>query len=148
MNINRGRSGVEKESRLVRLRNFSFNPFRRIRFSGRKQNPKHSHAVGKNRNVLASVVETAKENLGKSQTMNIASEAGDSPGARGTQLAFPCRRELQLSEVYIHSDMLLQHPFSRWTLLTLNTASSTITKLSFKLIKEAKSTWKIGRAHV
>lgn len=42
--------------------------------------------------------------------------------------------------------MLLQHPFSRWTLLTLNTASSTITKLSFKLIKEAKSTWKIFSA--
>lgn len=38
--------------------------------------------------------------------------------------------------------MLLQHPFSQWTLSTLNAASSTITKLSLKLITKASSTWK------
>lgn len=73
-------------------------------------------------------------------------EEAHSPVASRTQPAFRSSCELRLAEVYIHSDMLLQHPFSQWTLLTLNAASATITKLSLKLITEASSTWKFFSA--
>ena len=58
----------------------------------------------------------------------------------------PPSRKLRLTDVFIHSDMLLHHPFSQWTQFTLNTASSTITKLSLQLTEETSSTWKIFSA--
>lgn len=138
-NLNQGRIVAEKESRFARLR----KQLGRIRFSGRRQNHKHSRHVGDNNDVIVS---TAMGNAGTVQTMSIVDKANSSPAAPEFQPAFPPSREIRLAEVYIHSDMLLQHPFSQWTLLTLNAASSTITKLSLKLVMEASSTWNIFSA--
>ncbi|KIM41265.1 hypothetical protein M413DRAFT_445302 [Hebeloma cylindrosporum] len=139
VNLNQGRIVVEKESRFARLR----KQLGRIRFSGRRQNQKHSRHVGDNNDVI---VNTAMGNAGKVRTMSIVDKANSSPVAPEFQPAFPSSREIRLAEVYIHSDMLLQHPFSQWTLLTLNAASSTITKLSLKLVMEASPTWNIFSA--
>ena len=131
-------NSVAKENCTVRPRKLSFNLLRRLR---RKKNSKYTQAVGSD-NVLSNIVET-EEDSGNGQPTNMAADAGNFPAAPETKPVLPSKRKLRLAEVYIQSDMLLHHPFSQWTLLTLNTASSTITKLLLKLTSEASSTWKI-----
>jgi len=120
---------VAKESFIIRPRKFSFNLLRCLR------NKKKS-------NVPSSTVEAGEESSGP-QTTNMVADPENLPAAKPV---LPSRSNLQLAEVDIQSDMLLHHPFSQWTLLTLNAASSTITKLSLKLTSEASSTWKIFSA--
>jgi len=134
-----GLNSVVKESCIVRPRKLSLNLFRRI---GRRTK---SQAIG-NKNVPPVTVETGKEDSGEAQTTNIAADSENASAAPKTKPALPSKCKLRLEEVYIHSDMLLQHPFSQWTLLMLNTASETITKLSLKLTMNAKSTWKLFSA--
>jgi hypothetical protein len=47
-----------------------------------------------------------------------------------------------LTEAQIHSDKILRLPFTKWTLSSLNAASSTLTKFSLKMTVEANVTWK------
>ena len=119
----------EGKSCIVRPRKLPFNLSRRL---GRNKKP----------NVPPSTVDAKKESSGP-QTTNMIADAENLPAA---EPALPSRSKLRLAEVDIQSDMLLHHPFSQWTLLTLNAASSTITKLSLKLTSEASSTWKIFSA--
>jgi len=130
VNVNQQLSkNAAKESCIVRPRKLSFNLLRRLR---RK----------KGSNVPPGTVETGEGSSGP-QTTNMVADAENLPAA---EPALPSRSKMQLAEVDIQSDMLLQHPFSQWTLLTLNAASSTITKLSLKFTSEASSTWKIFSA--
>lgn len=122
-------NNVAKESCIVRPRKLSFNLLRRL---GHK----------KKSNIPPSTVEAGEESSGP-QTTNMVAGAENLPAA---EPALPSRSKLRLTEVDIESGMLLHHPFSQWTLLTLNVASSTITKLSLKLTSEASSTWKIFSA--
>ena len=130
---------MEKESCIVRPRKVSLNLFRCI---GRRTK---SQAI-RNKNVPSVTVETGKEDSGEAQTTNIAADLENASATPETKPALPSKCKLRLEEVYIHSDMLLQRPFSQWTLLMLNTASVTITKLSLKLTMNAKSTWKLFSA--
>ena len=57
-------------------------------------------------------------------------------------ITLPPQRNLNLSEARIHSDMLLRLPFTKWTISSLNAASSTLTKLSLKMTVNANVTWK------
>ena len=129
MKANQRLKNVAKESCIVRPRKLSFNLLRRL---GRK----------KKSNMLPSTVEAGEESSGP-RTTNMVAGSKNLPAAKP---ALPSRSKLRLAEVDIQSDMLLHHPFSQWTLLTLNAASSTITKLSLKLTSEASSTWKIFSA--
>lgn len=140
MNTNQqGLNSVAKESCIVRPRMFSLNLFRCI---GRRTK---SQAIG-NKNVPSVNVETGKEDSGVAQTTNIAADSENASATPETKPALPSKCKLRLEEVYIHSDMLLERPFSQWTLLMLNTASATIIKLSLKLTMDAKSTWKLFSA--
>jgi len=57
-----------------------------------------------------------------------------------TTQEIPARlRNLTAAEIH---DMLLRFPFSKWTLSTLNAASSTLTKLSLEMKVEGDLTWK------
>ena len=51
-------------------------------------------------------------------------------------------RNIKPTKVFIHSDMLLQNPFLEWTIATLNSGASTISRLSMKISDLPQETWK------
>lgn len=81
-------------------------------------------------------------NSSHTQTTNVEGAKTGLAQASQQVITLLPQRNLNLTEALIHSDMLLRFPFTKWTVSSLNAASSTLTKLSLKMTVEANVTWK------
>jgi len=102
--------------------------------------------------IMNQAVQLHKEKDGKLNSSDIqptnVQNAGTAPSfvnSRQATQGTPSNQR-KLAAAQVHSDMFLRFPFSTWMLSTLNTASSTLTKLSFEMMAEADVTWKVFSA--